>query len=286
MGWYVARGGKVAGPVGDEQVITFIREGYTDAQIRHESGGDWAPIMSSPFAHAAPKQSVVTKAAASASRIVWGVLVAIGGTFIVIMSVVWLARWLNPPAAANPMPETPRPVVAAPPEPVRRAPTVQERLDETKALWVAISVLKPLFSDTVNETDAATKALAVWGSEHMTWPEIQALPETKRALVMKDSDPERGKRLCASGTLSEIQADRSAGEPIYVGGLMTPSADVVRFYAVGSSGNLVADSVARICGVVTGRVSYSNAIGGTTHAVFVVGMFDIPENTRAKIPLR
>jgi hypothetical protein len=101
---------------------------------------------------------------------------------------------------------------------------------------------------------------------------------------MKDPEAERGKRLCSLGTINQIEVDRSAGSPIYNGGLMTPGFDSVRFSAVGSSGDLVEGSGARICGIVTGKYSYSNAGGGTTHAVYLVGMFDIPQNKPAPVP--
>ena len=37
---------------------------------------------------------------------------------------------------------------------------------------------------------------------------------------------------------------------------------------------------ARFCGIATGRDTYANTGGGTTHAVRVVGMFDLPENRK------
>lgn len=75
-----------------------------------------------------------------------------------------------------------------------------------------------------------------------------------------------------------IHTDKSTGKPIYMGGLMTNDVKVIRFVAVGSSGELVENSSARFCGFVMGLNSYSNAVGGTTHGVSVVGMFDLPEN--------
>ena len=55
----------------------------------------------------------------------------------------------------------------------------------------------------------------------------------------------------------------------------------VSFFAVQSTGDLVEGSRARLCGVVTGRYSYSNTGNGTTHAVKVVGVFDLAENRSA-----
>jgi hypothetical protein len=66
--------------------------------------------------------------------------------------------------------------------------------------------------------------------------------------------------------------------------LMTGSVNIVRFYAVGSSGDLVQNRPARFCGAVAGRYSYDNAAGGSTHAVAVVGLFDLPENKDRVLP--
>jgi len=118
----------------------------------------------------------------------------------------------------------------------------------------------------------------LWSAQRLDWNSLSGIPETSRAKVMKDPEAERGKRLCASGTIIEIHSSRRSGQTIFSGGINTPSFDVVRFYAVRSTGDLVQRSVARICGVVTGTETYSNSSGGVTHAVFVVGMFDLPEN--------
>lgn len=169
---------------------------------------------------------------------------------------------------------TPDTVAAAPAQ-----PTVAEQLNSTDTLAGALGVLANSFEPKQKDgIDTASAALAVWGGRHFTWAMIAARPETKRALVMKDPEAEIGKRLCWSGTVIEIATDRSTGFPIYTGGLIDYNADVLSFYAVGSSGDLVEHSPARICGIVTGSVAYSNSGGGVTHSVRVVGMFDLPQN--------
>lgn len=162
----------------------------------------------------------------------------------------------------------------APPKP----PTLAEQLMAQTSLQGALSVTKPHFVDSNEGLTPAAAALALWGTSNLRWSELNALPETKFALVMKDSEAERGKRLCAGGSIIEIAVDRSSGSPVYMGGLITPGGKVLRFAALGSTGELVQNSSARFCGVVTGRESYSNSGGGTTHAVFAVGLFDLPEN--------
>ena len=59
---------------------------------------------------------------------------------------------------------------------------------------------------------------------------------------------------------------------------MSDEGDIYKFMNVGTSGDLVANSQARMCGVVTGRYQYSNSAGGTGHALSIVGMFDLPQN--------
>jgi hypothetical protein len=178
--------------------------------------------------------------------------------------------------AAPPLPAPSPSVLATAAAP--KEPTVVERLMESTTLTEALGVARPLFTDTEDKVDPAAVSFAMWAAKRMTWRELQALPETKHALVMKDPEAERGKRNCYTGVIVEIQVDRSKGVPLYLGGLMTNGGQIARFAAVGSTGELVQKSAARFCGVTTGRQSYSNAGGGTTHAVYLVGMFDLPEN--------
>lgn len=49
----------------------------------------------------------------------------------------------------------------------------------------------------------------------------------------------------------------------------------------GDTGDLVQNSAARICGIVTGVSDYANTGGGQTPSVTIVGLFDLPAN-RAK----
>lgn len=180
----------------------------------------------------------------------------------------------------SPTPEA-KPTLVAPTPPAEPPrPTVAQQLQSATTTTAAVSLMRDLFDDTSGKLDPATALFAVWSADKMQWTELQALPETKHAMIMKDSEAERGKRLCSSGSVVEIAVDRSAGRPIYRGGLITPGGNVIRFDAVGSTGEIVERTPARFCGVVTGRDSYSNAGGGTTHAVHLVGMFDLPENKK------
>lgn len=147
------------------------------------------------------------------------------------------------------------------------------------ALHDAIAYAKPMMEDTQNKIDTGSAVLVTWAAERMTWAALAAIPETSFPKVMKDSDLERGLRLCGAGRIVQITAEKYEGKRLYQGKMMVGS-DVYSFYAVGSTGDLVEKSTARFCGIVTGRHSYSNAGGGTTHAARVVGLFDLPENKK------
>jgi len=120
--------------------------------------------------------------------------------------------------------------------------------------------------------------LAIWGAENMRWAELQELPQGKYGMVMKDPDTQRGSRLCTSGQVIEIAKDGSVPQKIYVGGMFGTEGNLYRFIAVGSTGEIVANSRAKFCGIVTGQQHYPNSVGGEAHAVHLVGMFDLPEN--------
>ncbi len=131
-----------------------------------------------------------------------------------------------------------------------------------------------------NEMSTGAVDLVLWASYLMTWKELQEVPTTKYGLVMKDSEAQRGKKMCISGQVIEIAADKSLPKTIYVGGLIDQEYKIYRYVAVGSSGEIVSGSRARFCGIVTGRNDYSNSTGGVAHAVHLVGMFDIPDNNK------
>lgn len=130
--------------------------------------------------------------------------------------------------------------------------------------------------------DTGSVALALWGAEHMKWSELQEIPDGKYAMVMKDSDSQRGKRICTNGRVIEIAVDRSLPDKkVFLGGMYDDGGRLYRFIAVRSTGEIVANSRARFCGIITGQQHYQNSIGGTAHSVHLVGMFDLPENKAA-----
>lgn len=163
-------------------------------------------------------------------------------------------------------------VPSAAPRDEKAVPFVMDRLLKTSSLSVAFDILKPQMKDPIRERDEAVHLLGLWSTKFMTWEGLNALGETTRAKAMKDTDIERGSRLCSSGMIMEISADRSSKTPMYTGTMIDTGGNRLSFLAVRSTGNLVERSPARICGIVTGQ---------STLTVHVVGMFDLPENRKA-----
>ena len=145
--------------------------------------------------------------------------------------------------------------VAVPaPEPVESlAEHIMKLSDYTDALAYA----KPMMEDTENKDSDGAVLLAVWASEGMKWTDVAvAKDETTFALVRKDSDEARGKRLCTNGRIVQIEVLHQDGAKLFYGLLLSGGGSIYQFIAAGSSGDLVQRSHARFCGVVTGKYDY------------------------------
>lgn len=274
MNWFVERGGGVEGPFTEAQVVDGIQKGGVPrtARVCPEGTQTWVPVTGSQFAGYLPSVAGAKPEKAFGMPVGLAVL----GALLIVVAVLMVLH--EPKKAPPPLPEVPTPIVAAPPVP--QEPSLRDRAIAAKTLPGAIALLVPLMDDTTGNLGPANAVLAEWMIAHaVTLKEIEALPSTTAARVKKDSAAERGKRLCASGSIVEISVDRSAGTPVFHGG-MTSEDGIVRFTVVRSTGTLVESSYARICGVLSGRDDYDNSAGGVTHAVRVVGLFDLPENRK------
>ena len=141
------------------------------------------------------------------------------------------------------------------------------------------SHVKDKMSDTDDETSPGALLLALWSSDRLKWPDVAvAKNETSFALIRKDSDANRGKRMCIRGQIIQIQKEKGDGMSLFSGLMLAGSGDITSFIAAGNTGALVARSRTRLCGVVIGTYDYSNSGGGKGHAISLVGMFDLPEN--------
>lgn len=168
------------------------------------------------------------------------------------------------------------------PKPTANTPVQEtglERIQEAPTLRAALELSKPLMSDPFNDTDDGTRLLLIWAARSMVWKDVGVTTdETSFGLVRKDVDEERGKRLCTSGVIVQITVERTDNGKLHRGLLLTDAENIVRFLAVGSSGDLVENNRARFCGVVTGLFDYPNSDSGTSHAIKVVGLFDLRAN--------
>ena len=177
------------------------------------------------------------------------------------------------PKTTAPVPREVPPALLQPEEPR----TALEEAMEAPTIEDAVEVVKPLMTDTFDETSPGASLFAAWATSRMRWEHVQNRNETSFALVQKDSEEARGRRMCIAGMIVEIAVKRRV-EAKTAEGLLWRRGNIVRFIAIGSTGNLVQRQSARFCGVVIGKHDYSNSGGGVGHAVEMVGMFEIPQN--------
>lgn len=176
------------------------------------------------------------------------------------------------------------PLDAVPPAPPQEKPPEPEidpfeQMLAIPTLQEALAVALPAMQDGQDEVPDGTIQFATWAAAKMRLVDVAVTKnETSAKRVKKDSDSERGKRLCVSGKIIQIAKQNTRTEPIFIGLLSQGYSEMFHFFAARSTGDIVEDSRAKLCGVVTGRYSYSNAGGGTTHSVQIVGVFDIAEN--------
>jgi hypothetical protein len=86
---------------------------------------------------------------------------------------------------------------------------VRSQVLGAKSLTDAVAVARPFMVNTVGRVDSGSALLALWASGNMTWEALDAIPQTSAAMFNKDPDAERGKRLCITGKIVEIRAERS-----------------------------------------------------------------------------
>lgn len=182
-------------------------------------------------------------------------------------------------AGAAPPSASAAPVVA--PEPVPVDPVKQALITmDPMPVANAFAFEKPEMTDLLDEDSPGTAVFALWAARRMRWSDVNvAQDETTPALVKKDSDSARGKRICANGQVIQIKVEKlTTGGHLSQGLLASDAGNIYRFLAAGSSGSLIENSYGHFCGLVTGTYDYTNSAGGTGHAVSLVGMFDLPEN--------
>ncbi len=80
---------------------------------------------------------------------------------------------------------------------------------EKATLKDAIAVARPRMENTITRVDVGAALLSIWASKKLTWDALNDLPETSPLMFRKDPDAERGKRLCMSGRIDSIRAEKT-----------------------------------------------------------------------------
>lgn len=112
MRWYVVRNGQSTGPYEEADVVLWVQQGMTDAQVVAETGGPSMSILQSPFAAHAPTHAV--KSRPNTLAIIAVVLV--GVAFVLVFATQTLqsapvppthttTRTVDPPVAQPAAPE-------------------------------------------------------------------------------------------------------------------------------------------------------------------------------------
>jgi hypothetical protein len=153
-------------------------------------------------------------------------------------------------------------------------PSIGDRLATINSVSEAWNACLPFMKDKGIDDDINEGSIcfAEWGTHHFLWNMVSvSQDETTPGLIKKNPDMERGKRMCATGTIIQIRQEGS----LSTGLLQSYAGYLYNFTNVGSSGSLVERNEARLCGFVVGTYSYRNSGGGVGHAVDLVGMWDL-----------
>lgn len=190
----------------------------------------------------------------------------------------------------NGTPETPVASASAPqrfaaPAPIvepiveREDPSVVDRVDGMSKLSDVIDATREHMADTTDGPSPGALMVAIWLYKRGGWTDVEPKrDETSVGKVKKDGAAERGKRMCARGRVTQISKD-PVFPGAFVGNIFTEAGNIVNFLsAMGTTGEIIEDSRARFCGIVTGNYYFQNVSGGQTQSVQMVGAFDLPEN--------
>lgn len=168
------------------------------------------------------------------------------------------------------------PVAQKPPQPTQEE--IEAKLKQM-TLSDFVEQSKPSMNDTIDSRPQASSYLVNFMNlKDIKIKDILKLPQTSRGKILKDPEAERGHQLCVTGNLVQISANRKSGNVEYTGIMMDQTFQPVIFAAVGDTGELVARSKARFCGIVIGKMSYSNTGGGQSSGPYLVGLFDLKKN--------
>ena len=119
-------------------------------------------------------------------------------------------------------------------------PTLADRLAEAATLSDALAITLPEMKDTTDDTSLGALGLSMWSASHLHFADVAVRHnETSAKLILKDSDRERGKRMCARGGIVQIEKTEVGGVTIFDGLMMKYDGTVISFLAAGDTGELV-----------------------------------------------
>ncbi len=282
--WYLLDStGQPTGPYTTFALGAMLRTGQLPptAPANLAGSSEWKPVAEWPQLRPTVPWASGDGARSQTQFVIGAILGVVCAGLVATIVVLVLTRGgsSGPPA---PVAATHEPVAPSAASSQQAAPEPKTRGEQILGLDTmskALAFAKPEMADTYNEIDPGTALFAEWAMKRMKLADVRVTrDETTPALVMKDPEQQRGKRLCYGGGILEIHVGRVAGSKINEGILLTRGGELIKFLAAGSLGSLVQNSPARICGVATGKFDYSNSAGGTGHAIKVVGMFELPQN--------
>jgi hypothetical protein len=135
-----------------------------------------------------------------------------------------------------------------------------------------------LFSnETFNAPNVGGICFKLWATKNLVVNDAAvAKNETTYGLIMKNPALQISKKMCLVGNIIQIEEENMLQNTVS-NGLMHQGygGNLVHFYNIGSSGNLVEGKPARMCGFVIGQYHYHNSGGGTGHAIDLVGAWDL-----------
>jgi hypothetical protein len=276
MRWSIKNGEAVSGPFDEHELPTLIRARLLTSKslVAPEGAAEWLEVNASPLAHWFRQSQKVEldpdwKLKFLRALALSTVPVLIIGA--VVAGMISGSKSTPPPPSGEDhghlaFPDPPKPVVDD-----------ATRLGRANHIEDALPILRQHFENHNGpEPSEAAVLTGLWLHRKLltAYYDFDAMPDSAIVEVMKDIDSYRGKKLCSRGTIGQIYASHAYDATLWLGVLVTPNINLVRFVAAGSTDGIVADSTARFCGIVVGLHGYENLSGGSSIAVETVGVFD------------
>lgn len=154
-----------------------------------------------------------------------------------------------------------------------------ERVMEMPNMTAALAMTMSEMGNRYQNVSPGTALFASWAMKHMSPQDvITTNNEVTFGLAMKDIVEARGKRMCVTGYIIELEIMNLPLGKMGTGKLMDEDRNIYNLLAVRSTGTLVEQDEATFCGIITEKYDYLSSDDMTRHALTLVGMFALPEN--------